>query len=150
MSDLAVLPFSIADTHAGFARAQGLMRMEAETLVVEFEIKESLLGVLSFGRKEVRIPIRDVDSATLKKSWWGTTLILQFNRLEPVTQLPKVNRGRCHFSIARPDRAIAASFAPALQLQIADSQLSALANEWVTPKPVSPKPVAPELPNSRG
>ena len=67
---MASLPFSIP-MYAGLARADGLVRLEGGSLVLEFQIQDRALGLLKTDLKELRIPISEIERLELKTGWFS-------------------------------------------------------------------------------
>lgn len=120
------LPFSFANVYEGFAKAQGILRVDENALTLEFEIKDNLFGVLKSGIKEVIIPIQYIESVTLNKSWLRTALIVRVQSLKILSHIPKHNQGQLWLYISWKDRDIASKFASFLRLKISENQLKLL------------------------
>jgi len=120
------LPFSFANVYEGFAKAQGILRVDENALTLEFEIKDNLFGVLKSGIKEVIIPIQYIDAVTLNKSWLRTALVVRVQSLKLLGHIPKHNQGQLWLYISRKDRNIASNFASCLRLKISENQLELL------------------------
>jgi hypothetical protein len=102
------VPFTV-DLYGGLGRCEGLLRDEGECLGLEFQIKDSLAGILKSGVRNVRIPLKDLVSVTLQKGWLGTCwlglkIILQSNRIETLQDVPGSTQARVELHIARRDR----------------------------------------------
>jgi hypothetical protein len=122
------LPFSFANVYEGFAKAKGILRVDENALILEFEIKDNLFGVLKSGIKEVIIPIQYIDSVTLNKSWLRTALVVRVQSLKLLGHIPKHNQGQIWLYISRNNRDIASQFASFLRLKISENQLELLDN----------------------
>lgn len=120
------LRFLISDVYAGFAEAQGLMRVDENTLTLEFEIKDSLVGLLKSGVKEVRVPISEIDSVTLNKGLFKTSFIIRTQRLSSLGDLPKQERGQLRLHLSREDRETAEWLISFLMLRISEKKLNLL------------------------
>jgi len=120
------LPFLILDVYEGFAVAKGLMRVDENTLTLEFEIKDSFIGLFKSGVKEVRIPIDEIDSVTLKRGWFATALIIRTQRLSSLGKLPKQDRGQIRLNLSGEDRKTAKSVVSFVMLRISEKKLNLL------------------------
>jgi hypothetical protein len=65
------VPFVLDDLYGGLGRCEGLLRDEGEELCLEFQVKDSLAGILKTRVKEVRIPVKELVSITYKPGWLG-------------------------------------------------------------------------------
>ncbi|MEQ8537097.1 MAG: hypothetical protein RIB93_06495 [Coleofasciculus sp. D1-CHI-01] len=120
------LPFSFANVYEGFAKAQGILRVDENALTLEFEIKDNLFGVLKSGIKEVIIPIQYIESVTLNKSWLRTALVVRVQRLKLLSYIPKHDQGQVWLYISRNDRYIASQVASFLRLRISENEINLL------------------------
>ena len=82
---MSSLPFSIP-MYAGLAKADGLVRLEGNTLVLEFQVQDRALGVLKSELKELRIPIFEIEHLELANG------LLRKPRLRVQTETMRVSR----------------------------------------------------------
>jgi hypothetical protein len=102
------LPFKIGEIYAGFGECHGLLRDEGEHLTIEFQVQDSVAGVLKSKIRHVQIPLDEIVSLTLTKGWLGTSWLgvkvaIQTSRLETLKDVPGASQGRIELSIARKD-----------------------------------------------
>jgi hypothetical protein len=97
------IPFHV-DVNHGFAEARGLMHLGDNELRFEFEVKDSIAGVIKSGLKEVVVSYDDIDSITYKKKFWGAAVILSANSMRAFEELPESDQGRVELKISRKDR----------------------------------------------
>ena len=112
------VPFTV-DLFGGLGKCEGLLRDEGEHLVLEFQNKDAVAGILKSDVREVRVPLKDLVSVTLTKGWLGTswlgvTIVLQSGRMETLKDVPGMSQGRAELSIARKDRDAAEKFVAGL------------------------------------
>lgn len=123
LSETTTLPFTIPDIFGGLAEAKGLLRVNDETLALEFAVKESFFGLLTLNAHELDLPLRQLDSVDLRQGWFSHRLNLQFKSLRGLEHLPRSEGGRCQMAIARRDQATAQKTVALLQLKIAELQV---------------------------
>ena len=126
MPYFTILRFLIPEVYAGFAEAQGLMRVDENTLMLEFEIRDSLVGLLKSRIKEIKIPISEIDSVTLNKDWFKISLIIRTQKLSSLGDLPKQERGQIKLHLSHEDGEIAEWLVSFLMLSISDKKLNLL------------------------
>ena len=117
-----VVPFSMDNLYGGFAECEGLLRDEGDHICLEYRVKDSVAGWLKSGVKQFHIPVADLVSVTLTKSWLGTEwlgvkIVLQANRLDVFRDMPGASQGRVELSVARNDRDAAERFVAGLHEQ---------------------------------
>ena len=94
------LPFSVS-AFGGLARADGLLRLDGHSLVVEFQIQDRLLGWLCSDLKELRIPISEIDGIALETHWLRRPrLIVQTETMRVSRQIPGSRHGLFELTLA--------------------------------------------------
>lgn len=116
------VPFTV-DLYAGFGQSNGLLRDEGDDLVLEFQNKDKIAGIIKSGVRQVRVPLNDLVSVTITKGWlggrWmGVTIVLQAARMETLQDVPGMRQGRVELSVASKDRDAAERFVAGLHQDI--------------------------------
>jgi hypothetical protein len=116
---MIAVPFHYDELYGGMANCHGLVRIDGKDLCFEFQVKDSVVGVLKSSVKEARIAIRDLSSVRVERRWFGffPKLVVQANRLEPVQEVPGMSQGRLVLGIARRDRFAAEQLVADLNLR---------------------------------
>ena len=63
------VPFTIGNVFGGLGIAHGVLRNVADDLVLEFQVKDGVLGLLRSEVKEVRIPLCSIEEISLDRMW---------------------------------------------------------------------------------
>jgi hypothetical protein len=92
-------PFSIKHVFAGFARVYGVLRLEENTIVLEFQTVDNLVKVLKSEVKNFSIAIDDVEEIDFRKSIWGKKLTLRVSNLNNIKNIPNQEAGEIKLSI---------------------------------------------------
>jgi len=110
------VPFELDAVYGGLAQTRGLISNEGDRLRLQFQSQDAIIGVIKSGVSRIDIPMADVASVRLEKSWfgWVQELVIQVTRLDLVQSLPGVTQGRVVLQVARRDRAAAETFASEL------------------------------------
>ena len=119
------VPFKVDYAMEGLAEIQGLIGLEPEAVIVEFQTKDALLGVWKSGMKTATIPLGDIAEVDFRKSIFGNSLIFRFTRLRAVSELPNQAAGEAKFTIERKHLDRALSFVSHVKLEVAEQQLRA-------------------------
>ena len=122
------LPFSIPGTYQGFAEVAGLATLDGDALVLEFEVKDAVLGLLRSGVEAVRLPVDDLASVSLDQSWLHADLVVRARSMRSVRELPGSRQGQVSLRIARRDRATAEEFTATLLRRIAEKRRERLSS----------------------
>jgi hypothetical protein len=116
------VPFTLSELYGGLATCDGLLRDDGHFVVLEFQVKDSVAGLIKSGVREVRIPVKELVSVTLTKGWLGTSwlgvkIVMQASRMELVKDVPGASQGRVELHIARKHRDLAERFVADLHEQ---------------------------------
>lgn len=103
------IPFEV-QVFEGLGAASGLIRCDGGGLVLEFETKDTVFGVIKSRVKQVRLPLEKIDWILLKKGWFSTTLEIQSSTLDGMEDVPGSNQGLAKLSLARRYRLAAQQF----------------------------------------
>ncbi len=103
------------------AKCEGLLRIEDGDLVLEYQTKDAVVGILKSNVREARIPRDMLASVTIRKEGWfgfGTKVVIHTTRMQPVpgTDIPGMTQGRLVLDVAREN-------APAAEKLVADMGL---------------------------
>jgi hypothetical protein len=120
------LQFSIPDTHAGLAVTHGIVQTSEAGLVIEYETKDAVVGVVKSGIKQVCIPDDQLASVALKAGWFTTRLLIKTKGMAALSGVPGNEAGQVVLRVARKDRKAAAELVSALLLHLSERQLASL------------------------
>jgi len=126
LPEFVSLPFSIPNLYQGLAEARGILRTNAAGLVLEFEVKDGVVGMLKSGIKEVRLAIDEVSHIDLKEGWFRTRVFIRANRLAALSSIPGNESGKIALQIARKDRTLAKALVSGLKLSLSEKELERL------------------------
>jgi hypothetical protein len=130
LSQSVSLPFSIVNAYEGLAQVNGIVRVSEAGLVIEFEVKDGLLGVLRSGVKEVLIPIDELASLDMQRFWLFTRLIIRARSLVTLNQIPQSKSGQAVlWSVGGRNREIAERLIQDLRLKMIERESDRLNQE---------------------
>lgn len=127
LSQPSRLAFFIDDLYAGLAKASGLLRLEGEAIILEFQVEENLIGGLVKGQPKVfRMNLRAIESVELEKKWWwrNPRLILRVKRLRDLEGIPGSKEGEVDIKIRRQDREDAKAMVSRINLLLSEIRLA--------------------------
>ena len=104
---------------AGLASNSGLLRLEAETLILEFETKDDVVQMLKSGVKRVAVPLAEVDACRWKPGWFGGKIELSVRSMSVLTGIAGASQGRVALGVARKDRDKALGLVSNVELSLA-------------------------------
>ena len=123
---MEAIPFQTMDAYAGFAEANGLLRLEKDGIVIQFQIKDGFFGALKGEVKEISIPINQIQSITYKKGFFSPSLSFVVNDLNLMHELPGYEQGEVTFHFKRKFRNSLMNFKSRIEMKITDYQLKHL------------------------
>jgi len=130
VADLGVcLPFRIPHLYGGLAEIQGILRGGKEVLILDFEMKESVLDLLSLKTNVVTIPLAEIAGLELRKGWFSRWIVIAVNRLEALRQVPGSKAGEIRLKIGRKHTATAEEFVSRVQMALTTHGLKKLIND---------------------
>lgn len=119
------LPFQIKDVDYGLRKVEGLMKLEKNNLVFEFQTKDALVGLVKSDVEEQRIAISELEGAELK-GWLTYKLILRGRSLRVFENLPGTEQGQCKLHIKRSDRETARNLVSRINLLLSEDRIRRL------------------------
>lgn len=117
--------FSI-EQYEGLVKIVGLVRIEGDTVVLEFRKKEGVFGIPVSGLKEKHIPVSELHAVSFKKKVLGNKLVIAGHKMSTFADIPGSEQAEIVLSIARKDREAAQELEVNLSLQIAEVRLREL------------------------
>jgi hypothetical protein len=120
------IPFRISNAYQGFAVVNGLIKTTGDALILQYETKDSLVGMLKSGLREVRIPFKELAGIDLKANWFRTTLVIRTKDMTPLQDLSSSRPAEVALKLERKDRQSAKGLVTALRLSVAESELRRL------------------------
>lgn len=123
------LPFKTDDAYHGLAEVQGIMHIERDHLVLEFQVQDSIFGALKSGPKKLRINYVDLSGLEYRRNWFRSRLDLKINNLSILTRFPGAKDGRISLKIKRRFKTEVEDIESYVNLQIAELKLERLEGE---------------------
>lgn len=113
------VPFTITSVFAGLGQCHGIVYDDGDYLRFEYQIKDSISGMLKTGVKQVRIPVQQIISVDLVKGWLGSIragvkIVLQGASLDSLKALPGMNQGKVELYVNKANVPLAQEFVEGL------------------------------------
>jgi hypothetical protein len=108
---MTAIAFQISDACGGLAHCHGLLRDDGESLVVEHQTQDGIVGIVKTEVQELRIPLKEIGSIALEETWfgWSSKLVIQLTSMKHLASIPGMKHGRLILPIARSERPAAAA-----------------------------------------
>jgi hypothetical protein len=117
------VPFTIPNVYQGFAETRGVARLEGDDLVLEFQTKDSVFGVLKSVIKRVKLPLSEIASIEFQKKYFSSWLSVRMRGVNIAQDVPNDGQGGISLQIARKHRQIAQRLAMDVELRDAEIHL---------------------------
>jgi hypothetical protein len=114
------LPFTIENVYGGLAAAHGVARSTETGLILEFQVKDSVVGMMKSRVVEVPIPLNEFASIELKEGLFSKRLSIRARSLATLSEVPGHESGQVVLKIARKDLRIAREMVSVLRLTLAE------------------------------
>jgi hypothetical protein len=111
---LPALPFKFHDPGVGTV-GEGLIRLESDRVVIEFQTKGSFFGIGKSEVKEVSLPFDTISYVRFKRGVFSAEIAIQGRDMKTMDGLPTVKHGRVRLRFKRDLRGDAEWFAMELE-----------------------------------
>src|SRR5438552_1768666 len=88
------VPITLENSWAGLASNSGLLRLESDSLVLEFETKDHVVQMLKSGVKRVALRLTEVEACRWKPGWFGGKIELSVRSLSALDGVAGASQGR--------------------------------------------------------
>ncbi len=112
--------FSTSDS-MGMTETTGMLSIEEDKLLLEYQTIDAVLGVLKTGVKVTEIPLAQLSAARLEQKLWSSELVLQGKNMRVLANAPGASRGQLRVKVNRQSLAAADALLEAIHSQPAAS-----------------------------
>ena len=110
----------------GLAELSGLLRVEKDFIVLEYNLKDEMLGMFNSDLKVLKIPLHTVEEIRVKKKWFSARFEIHLNRLPKTDKSLAMNGNVISFIIKKKEAQKARSIRSSLMLHISEKRLREL------------------------
>ncbi len=112
---LPALPFKFYDPEAFATVGEGLIRLESDRVVIEFQTKDAFFGLVKSAVKEVSLPFDTISYVRFKRGVFSAEIAIQGRDMKTMDGLPTVKPGHVRLRFKRDLRGDAEWFATELE-----------------------------------
>jgi len=123
---MRALPFTIEDLNGGFMKLEGILRVNKDRLMFEFQKKDAVLEAYQSELKTVEIPLSELEMLEFKKGWFSAKLILHGKSASSFKDLPGKDLIERVLKVKRKHRNVAANISSNLNLALSEKKLQEL------------------------
>lgn len=91
--------------------------------MLEFQVKDTLVGMMKSKLKQVVLPYPEILSVEVKSNIFRTIMIISVNRLSLLAELPNADRGEVKLKLRRKDKDLAFQIESRIQYLMSEMQL---------------------------
>ena len=126
------VPFSIGNVFGGLGVAKGVLRNDADDLVLEFQLKDGVLGLLKSDIKTVRLPVGSLEEISLDRNWSDPLHLLGLGswhirirtmHLHSVADIPGLDEDGFRLTVSRKYRRAAQALISEVELDVLETRL---------------------------
>ncbi len=129
-----VLPIRQNEQYMGLAELSGLLRAESDSIVLEYSLKDEMLGMFNSDLKVLKIPFHAVEEIRVKKKWFSARFEIHLNRLPKTDKSLSMNGNVISFIIKKKELQKANSIRSTLMLRISERRLQQLEDDEFSEK----------------
>lgn len=118
------VPFEISDISHGFQEAKGLFKVKEESVELEFEVMDSILGFFKSGVQTIQIPLSELDSIAFEKKWFGSKIVLEAFSMKTFEDIPGTEQATCKLKVKRKHREEAQKVVSKARLLLSEFRLN--------------------------
>jgi hypothetical protein len=111
----------------GFREAKGLMTLEKSAIVFEFEIADTITGMIKSDLKKVKVSFSELTGVQLKKQFLRVTrIVIKSRTMAALGDVPGSEAASVTLKIRKPDREDAEGFVSAAAMALSEFRLAEL------------------------
>lgn len=125
------LPFTLGEVYGGFAEGGGLMYVARDTMILEFQVKDAIFGVVKSKPKRLQIPFREIIAIEYKRTMFISRIIFRLTSLQYMSDIPGDNKGGdVKLRIKRKDKEMARNLVSHINLRMSEIRLDMMDDEF--------------------
>ncbi len=121
-----ILPFTLAQGDNFLMESSGIIRLEGKHLIMEYQSRDAVLGMVKSAVNEVRLSLNDVQHITFIKGFFSNKMKIQAKAMRAFEKVPGSVQGAVELKIKRHDRKNADYLVSAANLRMSEMRLEAL------------------------
>lgn len=109
------VPFTITSLFAGLGQCHGMVYDAEDHLRFEFQIKDSISGIIKSSVRQVRVPVTQIESVQLVKGlfggkWAGVRIQMQAVSFDTFKEIPGMSHGKIELQVSKENASLAETF----------------------------------------
>lgn len=120
------VPFEITGVSHGLKEVKGLIRLNKEGFEMEYQLRDSFVGMLKSDAKTVNIPYNNLEEITFKKGWFSSKIVLEGTSMNAFGGLPGTEPGSRTLKIKGKNREEAQKLVSTARMRLSEYRLNAM------------------------
>ena len=125
MFDPICVLFTMEQEDGELAYISGVMRLERETLRMEFLVRDNVFGQIHSKLRHIELPLEAIDRIVLIKGWFSSMLVLTVGYVGLLDALAPSDPCRVELTIAACDRSVAEELINRVKFQQSELRVQA-------------------------
>lgn len=123
------VPFEITGVSHGLKEVEGLIKLSKEGFELEYQLKDSFVGMVKSDQKTTVIPYRNLEEITFKKGWFSSKIILEGISMEAFNDLPGTEPGSRTLKIKKKHKKEAEQLVSQARMRFSEYKLNQMEGE---------------------
>jgi hypothetical protein len=120
------VPFYITGVNGGLTEVDGLLKVQNNALLLEFQSADAIIGVVKSRVKEVSIPFDAIRRVELKKGWFTTKISIYTKSMSAMKDIPGAKAALVVLKVKRAYKIDALDLNSQIQLAFSEYKLNLL------------------------
>jgi hypothetical protein len=120
------IPFSTDEAYAGLAAVEGIMLVEDDQVILEYQMKDNILGMLKSETRELVIPFEELAEVHYKRNWFVSRFRMQVNSMRILGEFPAGKGGQISLKVPRKQKENAKEIESYINLRLSEIRLDRL------------------------
>lgn len=127
------VPFNTDEIYSGLAELTGIMNVTQEGVRLEFQVKDSIFGVLKGKPKSMHIPYPELNDIEFRSNLFTSKFRVYINSMELLSKFPKASDGYIVLKVKRRNKAKAKQIEAFVKRRLSETRMALTGNESPTP-----------------
>lgn len=121
-----IVPFTLPQSETILSESSGLLKLEGRNLIMEYQTRDAVLGMLKSSVKEITFSLGDVQKLAFSKGFFSSKIVIQSKLMRTFEKVPGSAQGNVELKIQRSDRQAAEYLISAANLRMSEMKIEAL------------------------
>ncbi len=124
MEKYLAVPFSVDNVYEGFAEIDGLIRIDNEKLILEYQTKDAIFGVVKSGVKNISLKYSDILMIEFKKGFFSSKITITTSNFIADKIFPKSQSNELVLVVKKKHKEPAMQIVSLVNMRNAESRLN--------------------------